>query len=487
MKQNVVTLLFLSLLASWGNQALAQESTLLPASVLEALTKAGLTSTDMGVFVTPLHSDDDGLVLHPEQAMSPASTMKLLTSVIALDQLGPNFRWKTQLLSEQAAQAHRLRGNLYLRGGGAPDFTWEKLAYMLRQLRLQGIREIQGDLVLDRSYFNPARFDLTLPHFDDSPEAYYNVIPDALLVSSNLIELRLLSNQKKLKIQTLPPLSNFRLENHLRLNDANCADWEKSWRTPRMKAGKGTTIRMVLEGEFPRNCKINTELNVLDKNSYIAHLTRQLWRELGGIWKGKVREGISPKNAQLLLEQNSATLADNLKVINKRSDNAMTRLLYLSLGEHARQQQAQENTTPFTSFQLAEQVVRTWMTQHHIDSSELVLENGSGLSRLERISPRQMASVLRVCGNSLWFPELLTSLPIAGVDGTMRKRLIGSQAQSRARIKTGTLRDTTAIAGYVLGQSNRYWIVAAMINHENAAKGRAALDALIEWIASRNE
>jgi D-alanyl-D-alanine carboxypeptidase/D-alanyl-D-alanine-endopeptidase (penicillin-binding protein 4) len=135
----------------------------------------------------------------------------------------------------------------------------------------------------------------------------------------------------------------------------------------------------------------------------------------------------------------------------------------------------------------AEMVIRNWLRAHGVDDTGMVFENGSGLSRTERFSPEQMAGLLKAAQKSLWMPEFLTSLPIAGIDGTMKRRLKESPAAMRARVKTGTLKNAVAVAGYVPDANGAQCIVVVMVNHDRAGNGngRAIVDGVIDWV-SRN-
>jgi D-alanyl-D-alanine carboxypeptidase/D-alanyl-D-alanine-endopeptidase (penicillin-binding protein 4) len=181
----------------------------------------------------------------------------------------------------------------------------------------------------------------------------------------------------------------------------------------------------------------------------------------------------------LLALHQSRTLAEFTRDINKRSDNTITRLIYLSLGALAAE--PGQSTTALRG----ESEVRGWMKQHGIDDAGLVLENGSGLSRAERIRPSQLAAVVAAAYRSTWAPEFMASLPIVAVDGGMRNRLRDTPAAGRARIKTGTLRDVSAVAGFVPDGTNQLCIVVAMINHPLAKDGAGPpiLDALLGWVA----
>ena len=172
-------------------------------------------------------------------------------------------------------------------------------------------------------------------------------------------------------------------------------------------------------------------------------------------------------------------LAELTRNVNKRSDNPITRMVYLNLGA------ASATDTALTTPARAERRVRAWLQQQGIDDTGLVLENGSGLSRSERVTPAQLAAVLRVAVGSKWAPEFLASMPIVGVDGGMEKRLVKSRAAGWARIKTGSLFDVAAVAGFVPNAANEMCIVVMMINSPlvKDGVGKAILDALLEAVA----
>ena len=132
---------------------------------------------------------------------------------------------------------------------------------------------------------------------------------------------------------------------------------------------------------------------------------------------------------------------------------------------------------------LSRQAVLRWFADKRIDSTGLVLDNGSGLSRSERITPRQLALLLQAAHSARQAPDLLMSLPVVGIDGTMRNRLKVGPATGSARLKTGTLKNVAALAGYVPDAQGRTWVLAAMINHDRASQARPALDALVNWLA----
>ena len=481
----VVTTVF----AAWLPPAQAQ----LPAPVAATLAAGGIAQDAVSVLV--LRGDTTLLSYLADRPMQPASTMKLVTSLVALETLGPVFRGRTELRSSGDVVNGVLRGDLVLRGGADADFTGDVLETMLQTLRNTGIKRIAGKLVLDRSLFSPARLDIGAAPFDAAPEAYYNVIPDALLVNKNMLQIDMRSSANKLQLVMQPMLDNVSVASALTLTDAACARWEDGWKLPQATPGPGDRITVVLHGSFPKHCAHATSINVVDRQQYVGRLLRATWKKLGGgfaeAFKGDVVDGVAAPAARLLAEHVSRALPEVIRDINKASDNALARTVFLSLGSleadpllGSRPLTFAIGTTDTTQAR-ADRAVRAWMRRHGIDDAGFVIDNGSGLSRQERITPVQLGAVLKAGQRSDWAPEFLASLPIVAVDGTMRRRLKDSPAAGRARMKTGTLANVVAIAGYVRDALGQQCVVVAMINSDQVGdgRGRAVLDTLVDWVA----
>jgi D-alanyl-D-alanine carboxypeptidase/D-alanyl-D-alanine-endopeptidase (penicillin-binding protein 4) len=266
---------------------------------------------------------------------------------------------------------------------------------------------------------------------------------------------------------------------------------------------------VVLKGTFPRNCSKTNVINILDRTDYAERLFRATWERLGGQFNGQAFEASAEQSrafssgaSTLLAEHVSRSLPEMIRDTNKLSDNGLARTIFLSLGSlQADPVQgsrplpdaapievpggAEAAPEPMSTNARAEMVIRNWLRAHSIDDAGMVFENGSGLSRIERFSPEQMAGLLKAAQQSLWAPEFLTSLPIAAIDGTMRRQLKDSPAAMRARVKTGSLRNVTAIAGYVPDANGQQCIVVVMVNHERAGNGngRAIVNGMIDWVS----
>jgi D-alanyl-D-alanine carboxypeptidase/D-alanyl-D-alanine-endopeptidase (penicillin-binding protein 4) len=354
---------------------------------------------------------------------------------------------------------------------------------MLLDLRAAGVTRIEGDLLLDRTLFRPTRSDRGLPPFDETPELAYNVIPDALTLAGSVLAVDLRSGPGGpigpgvVSAVTVPPLEGLDIDaSRMTASRGACADWQDAWQPPAVSHRDGRT-RIALHGGFPVGCVRRVELQLIDRDELAERLFRSLWPMVGGSWSGRVREAAAPAASRLLVRREGRPWGEVLRPMNKTSDNAVTRLLFLQLGLSAMAEQPQSATIDLAALE-----VRRWFAEQGISDTGLVLDNGSGLSRSERITPLQLASVLAVSWQGPHSPDLLATLPIAGEEGSLRP-LIDSPAAHWARLKTGWLRNVVAIAGYVRDPQGRPWAVAMMVNHDAATLARPALLALVDHFA----
>ena len=448
----------------------------LPPPVARALKDAGIAAQNAAIVVQGVDDAQPLLRINARRPMNPASTMKLLTTYAALELLGPAYTWKTEVLTDatEAADAHSgspatatLDGNVYLRGSGDPRLALEQFWLLLRQLRARGVAAINGDLVLDRSAFSLPAHDPAA--FDNQPLRPYNAGPDALLINLNSVRLLLRGDapQKTVSAVGETPNDHLQIDNHLQLTDDACGDWRE-----RLKVSVAAE-RIVLAGTFSAQCGEKAlNLSPWSPDVQVDGLFRALWRELGGSLRGSVRAAPTPAGARLLCTQESPPLADVVREINKYSNNVMARQVLLSLAE----------SRPATN-EAATQRVHAWLAAKSLSIPELVLDNGSGLSRSERITADGLARLLLAAWQSPVMPELMSSLPLAGVDGTLSKRLGNGAVAGRAHLKTGFLENVRAIAGYVQDSRDKRWVVVVLINDAKARQGKPAIDALLEWVA----
>jgi D-alanyl-D-alanine carboxypeptidase/D-alanyl-D-alanine-endopeptidase (penicillin-binding protein 4) len=421
------------------------------------------------------------------EPMNPASTMKVLTTLAGLDILGPQYRWRTKIFTDGIIRQGTLQGNLYLQGSGDPKLIPEELAKLMKDLQALGIQKIDGNLFFDRSAYAPS----VMEHNTIDGEALraYNVPPDPLLYAFRTLSFQLGKSRTAdfIDIGYTPTLSQLKIVNQMQLVDRSCDNWKSNIRfnlDPETPVSTDQAINAQFSGSFPSACKgVNFNVVALDANTFLTQGFAAAWEQAGGTWvKPPIgKDGTVPLAARLLLQFEGIPLADDVQDINKYSNNVMARQLLLTMA-------LEKMGKPATTMN-GELVIQSWLKQNGLQFSNLVIENGSGLSRNEAISADQMNQLLLKARNLPVGEVFYNSLPIAGTDGTMRNRLMSQlrkflhlKKKPEARMKTGSLADVRAISGYVVSKSGRMYAVSSFINHPNAWKGLEAHDQLLSWL-----
>jgi D-alanyl-D-alanine carboxypeptidase/D-alanyl-D-alanine-endopeptidase (penicillin-binding protein 4) len=461
--------------------ALAQN---LPPEVDAALARARVPRDALALLVMDAEGKLPPRLSHRATVpMNPASVMKLVTTYAALDLLGPAYSWRTPVYVEGAVKDGTLYGNLYIKGQGDPKLVAERLWLLLRRVQGLGIQKIAGDIVLDHSAFETV--DVDPASFDGEPLRPYNVAPDALLLNFKSVVMTFVPDlaAHTASVQFEPPLYGVQMQVSVPLangtkgaNGANggCGDYRAA-----LKADFSDPARIRFAGSYPAGCLEKVwPVAYADPASYSARAVQGLWQQMGGQLGGTVRLGRVPPPALALpptFEIISPPLAEVIRDINKYSNNVMAQQLFLTLSLNAQGQATRA---------ASRDLVQRWWQQRISATDVPTLDNGSGLSRESRISAQALARLLQTAYVSPLMPELMSSLPIAGVDGTLKRSQ--AQSQGRAHLKTGSLRDVVAVAGYVHAASGRRYVLVALINHPNANAARPALDALLDWTVRDN-
>jgi serine-type D-Ala-D-Ala carboxypeptidase/endopeptidase (penicillin-binding protein 4) len=464
----LIAALIFVLLALTSSFALAA----LPRVVASELRSAGIPQSSVSVLVQGVDSRRPIVAFRAGTAVNPASLMKLVTTYAALELLGPAYRWKTEVYAQEVLSSGVLKGDLALRGTGDPKLDFEGFWMMLRGLRARGMREIEGDIVIDRSYFGPAGSE----PIDDDAFRPYNVPPDALLVNYRALRFGFLPQLELNSVHVFaePALPGLELVNTLAVVERDCPEG-RAFRELIQATFQSRPPRASFTGVYPASCgERDLHVALYPPQDYLAAMIAHLWAEMGGSWRGSLREGVVSPAARLLHVHESQPLAELVRDINKFSNNVMARQLYLTLG-------AEHEGVPADPDK-AERAIREWLAAKRLSAPGLVMENGSGLSRRERISAASLGALLRAAWHSAVMPEFVASLPVAAVDGTMRKRLQGDNVAGRAHVKTGLLSDVRSIAGYVLDRRGRRHVVVMIVNHPNAHQAQPALDAMLGWV-----
>ncbi len=450
----------------------------LPAPVAAALRRYDMSARSLSIVVRPADGSSSVLNFNADVPRSPASTLKLLTTLVSLEKLGPAYTWKTEAYGSGPVHHETLEGNLYIKGYGDPDLVIEDFWRFLHGLRESGIRNITGDLVLDRSYFAPE--DTTPWAFDGHPLRPYNVLPSALLVNFQAVRIRFFPEPQRHRVRIVadPLPDRMSIVNHVRLVSGPCLGGARAVGMQETWSRYGE--RVTFSGDYAVDCGQGDRYRVLsDPRDYIGGIFRELWTGMGGHFSGKVRFARVQPSARLLYTEHSPPLAEVIRDINKYSNNVMARQLLLTLG-------AKFVQSPGT-VEEGDRVVRAWLAANDMSFPELVVGNGSGLSRRARISARHLADVLIAAYNSPVMPEFFSSLPILSVDGTMKDRLDGTSLAGRAHLKTGSLDGVRSTAGIMLDDKGRRMVVVCLQNDPSAdtAAGEVVQNALLKWIYHR--
>jgi D-alanyl-D-alanine carboxypeptidase/D-alanyl-D-alanine-endopeptidase (penicillin-binding protein 4) len=445
----------------------------LPLSVQNALNARNVPHDSLSVFVSDVDTGEVVLKWLDDQPRNPASTIKLLTTLVALDVLGPAYRWRTDVFVDGELKDGRLDGNLMLKGYGDPFLVTERVWQLLRNIRHEGIREISGDLSLDDGWFEIGDYDPAA--FDRQPLRAYNVAPNALMMNFKVIRYLFEPDLAggSVDVTMDPELDNVSVENRLGLANSSCRGYQRGITVTTNEADDEVTF----SGRFPNGCKrYAMDRTALSHNEFAYGLFASLWRESGGSIDGGWKNVVIEEDREPLLSFDSRPLTEMIALINKHSNNVMARQLMYTLG-------AEVNGPPGTE-DSGKAVIEKWLADEGLASTEIAIENGAGLSRNTRTTARDMSAMLEFAWRQPYMPEYLASMSLSGLDGTLRRRFGDPNLVGKAHLKTGSLDHVTAIAGFLQSRSGRRFTVVAMQNFEDIHRGpgEEVQEAILRWL-----
>ena len=466
---------FAAVLLLWSAYPAHAQTTELPEPVSKVLARYKLPPGSFSAFVQKVGAAKPLLTFNENVPRNPASAIKLLTTFVALDELGPTYQWRTEVYADGKIKDGILDGDLLIKGYGDPLLLTERLWLLQRELRSKGVEQINGDLVIDNSWFAREEFDPGA--FDGQEYRVYNVLPDALLVNFQSVNFSFRPDPARRTIAILsdPVLADVEIKNDLRLFNGECSSSRSSINMAvSREPGKP---RVTFSGQLANNCSEYQLLrSLLDGSGYAYAVFRGLWEEQGGSITGQMRLGQVPAGKKPLLTFESPPLAEVIRPVNKFSNNVMTRQIFLTLG-------AEKLGAPGT-LEKGRQAMGDALTRRGLSFPELHIGNGAGLSRDNRISVRSLGRLLLAAHASPFGAEFEASLSLAGLDGTTRRRFQKDSLAGQMHLKTGTLDGVTAIAGYVRNQSGAEYVVVAIANQPKATwgGGQEAQNALLRWV-----
>jgi D-alanyl-D-alanine carboxypeptidase/D-alanyl-D-alanine-endopeptidase (penicillin-binding protein 4) len=449
----------------------------LPPELAAAIKDADFSSDGIGLFIQGVDNEKPLVALHADLFLNPASVIKLVTTAAALDMLGQGYRWSTEVMYTGNIEGHTLNGDLYIRGNGDPYLTPERFWRLLNRIYIVGIHRITGDVLIDNSYFEPGKVDYAA--FDQQPYRTYNVGPNAVLVGFQATEFHLdidtTGTDPAVKITPFPQSPRLRIINQVKLVNGSCNAWKK--RLSLETRNNAGMLEVVFSGNYALACKQRTLYRrVSEAQDHYQHFFLPLWNQIGGSVDGKITQGIVPADAKRLLEESSISLAEAVRLVNKFSNNVMTRQILLSMG-------AQEFGPPGTTDK-GIAAVNAWLVEHKLGHPDLQLDNGAGLSRHARISAGLLGELLLHVYKQAYMPEFIAALPVSGYDGTMAHRFNDTPLVGHAHIKTGLLDFVQSMAGYVTTATGKRYVVVLLHNDKRAHTRSAEKlqNQLINWI-----
>jgi D-alanyl-D-alanine carboxypeptidase/D-alanyl-D-alanine-endopeptidase (penicillin-binding protein 4) len=453
----------------------ARDRPYLPPEVERVLVQRRIPPTSLSVLVREVGREEPLVSFNAAVPRNPASTMKVLTTYAALEVLGPAYTWQTRAYAAGAVRDQVLEGDLVLEGGGDPFMTADRWWGFVNGVRQAGIERIRGDVVIDNGHFAQQGDDRAA--FDNRPYRSYNVLPDALMVNFQTVEVSVVpdAGSGTVRARLNPWPANLAVDTAVRLDRGPC------------RRGTGGVVvampdgpnshRLSVGGHYASGCgPMSVTRAVMRPADFAFGTFKTYWRQSGGTLDGGLRLGAVPADASLVYTHESLTLAEVIRLVNKFSSNVMARHLLLTLA-------AEKSGRPATTAAGSRAIVE-FLASRGIALPELVIENGSGLSRIERISAAGLADVLLDAWRSPYAPEFQASLPLSAVDGTLRRRFRSPEMEGRLRMKTGSLQDVSALAGYVNAASGRTYVAVIIVNHPGVelGAGDAIQAALVNWV-----
>ncbi len=430
----------------------------LKAQIDALLADSVLAQTRVGIKIVSLQTGAVFYERDSHRLFHPASNMKLLTTATALSRLGTNFKFRTELHADTAAVADSaITGNLYLKGFANPDLQLTDLARMVQQLKTKGIRIIGGDLICDAGYLDDLHWGAGWM-WDDASSWYWAPI-SALTVNDNCVTVRVKPGESigdSLQFTIEPNTAYMTVENRgftvdsLDTIQIKQFKVEREWKVPSNK--------IVIEGgRLPGAEEKQVAIDVVNAPLFVGTVLSEMLNQGGIQFTGQVIQGALPDTSSVLVVHKSEPLSSVVINTNKASDNLSAELLLKTVGAEL----SQTGTAKAGLF-----AVKEFLALAGTDTTKLHIVDGSGVSRYNVISPDALINLLQAMHQDFRVQaEFKTSLPIAGVDGTLKRRMKNTSAEGKLRAKTGSLRGVSTLSGYTTTGDGELLAFSMMMEH----------------------
>jgi D-alanyl-D-alanine carboxypeptidase/D-alanyl-D-alanine-endopeptidase (penicillin-binding protein 4) len=459
-----------------------------------AIDESASANARWGVFVMSMN---DGRVIYSrngDKLFTPASNMKIFTTAVALDLLGPDYRWHTSVYTQaQIDSSGTIAGDLILYGRGAPDFDSkekEGLPSLVDQLYQRGLRHVRGNIIGDQSYFRGSLYGEGWQWND--LQWYFGAEPSALSIDENTVEVTIAPSGKAGNSADVVITPN---DNYVHLtNSTKTADGDTPTSIGILRDLSSNDLH--IWGEFPtRGRSFSAFLSIYNPARHAATLFKQALIARGIQVDGEAQDRdarvpddrkFDPQKATEIASVGSKSLGEIVRKTNKESNNLFAELILRTLGKEqgasAPDPDPRRNRTRGDDA-AGVAVIESWLSTHRIPAKAIALHDGSGLSRLDLVTPESAARLLAAIAKSASANVFRDSLPIAGRDGTLNGRL--ASTSGRIVAKTGTLTYDHSLSGYALTASGEILAFSILCN-DAAEQSRpvGTIDALAKLLAA---
>jgi D-alanyl-D-alanine carboxypeptidase/D-alanyl-D-alanine-endopeptidase (penicillin-binding protein 4) len=446
----------------------------------QRLADPALKEATIGVFIQSLGDGRIWYEHNTDKTFIPASNAKLVTAILALEHLKPEYHFTTRLLSAGTRQDGVLDGDLYLQGGGDPSLTPADLHTMAGLLAagdeergIPPLREIRGRLILDASFF-PGRGPLLGQGWEKDDLTWYYAAPAAALsCNRNAVKITVRGERAGRKpTVTLDPPTDL-------LSIVNLAATSSRVRTGSVDMSRsGSVVRIT--GQLAPGAELVERVSVPDPARFTGEQLRRVLKDLG-VSVGAVEMGAADaETMRVLVEHNSDPLGMLVSTMLKDSDNMYAEQLYWTLlALYSLEKPLDERYMALLGDFLNHSGMISW---------GMTLVDGSGLSRLNRINPASLARLLAYMAATPNFATFFYALPVAGEDGTLKKRMCDTAASGNAHAKTGTMRGVSSLSGYVVTAAGEPLVFSIMLNgyRNSSVNARKLQDDIVNYLACVN-
>jgi serine-type D-Ala-D-Ala carboxypeptidase/endopeptidase (penicillin-binding protein 4) len=430
--------------------------------IKKILSNSCLRKNNYGIKIYSLDRGESLFALRDKKLFIPASNLKVLTTAVALETLGPNYRFPTQLSTDGILKGGVLDGNLYIKGYGDPKFVTEQMWLLVNELKNLPLTKITGNIIGDDSFFDNQKRVKT---WIKNPGAQaYEAPLGALSFNFNTVQAYVSPGAKsgsRPNIVIEPDTEYITLDNQARTLKPGTRNRLIVNRVDR----DGYDEITVSGGIRLDQARAQYFLNITDPTQYTLSAIKKYLGHVGIQFRGKLEKGSVPETAQELLTHESEPLSLALQGLNKFSNNFVAEQIIKTIG-------AEKYGSPGTT-QKGLKVVEEYLMELGYDPDQYNVLDGSGLSRQNRLSPQMFIDVLRHAKSDLGiYPEFVSALGVMGVDGNVKNRMRGVKISDRARVKTGTLNFVSALSGYFQSRDGETFAFSFLMNGLKCSNGR---------------